>query len=199
MALDAGAHALGLVGEMPSGPGPIDDTVIADIADANREEMSVLLTSQTRAYEIVRHVARAHTRAVQLVDTVEEGTAAALRARFANLTIIQVIHVRGIADVDAAFNAALWADNLLLDSGAPDGAVKELGGTGRTHNWELSRKIVERVNKPVWLAGGLSPANVAEAIGQVRPFGVDICSGLRPQGVLDAQLLDDFMYEVRNA
>jgi phosphoribosylanthranilate isomerase len=74
---------------------------------------------------------------------------------------------------------------ILLDSGNPSAAVKELGGTGRVHDWELSRRIREAVDVPVYLAGGLRPENVAEAVARVGPFGLDVCSGVRSDGRLD--------------
>ncbi|MEL6234988.1 MAG: phosphoribosylanthranilate isomerase [Pseudomonadota bacterium] len=194
MAISAGAAAIGLVGAMPSGPGPIPDARIAQIAQAVRgRAMSVLLTSETAPDAVVAHVARCHPSAVQLVDAVQPGTVAALRSAFPDLTIIQVIHVGGpsaVADAQAAVEAA---DMLLLDSGAPEKAVKELGGTGRVHDWSISAQIVRESACPVWLAGGLSPANAADAIATVAPHGLDICTGLRPDGRLDPRLLSAFM------
>ena len=200
MAVRHGASAIGLVGAMPSGPGPIPDARIAEIVEAvGADALSVLLTSETSAVGVCAHVGRTRPRAVQLVDEVAPETYRLLRTSFPDLTILQVVHVRDGFDVLAAQEAAEEGCQILLDSGAPDKAVKELGGTGRTHDWALSRKIVETVDVPVWLAGGLSPGNVAEAVRQVRPFGVDLCSGLRPEGALDEGLLADFMAEVRAA
>ena len=200
LAVRYGANAIGLVGTMPSGPGPIPDARIAEIVEAvGADALSVLLTSETSAVGVCAHVGRTRPRAVQLVDEVAPETYRLLRTSFPDLTILQVVHVRDGFDVLAAQEAAEEGCQILLDSGAPDKAVKELGGTGRTHDWALSRKIVETVDVPVWLAGGLSPGNVAEAVRQVRPFGVDLCSGLRPEGALDEGLLADFMAEVRAA
>ena len=85
---------------------------------------------------------------------------------------------------ESAGDAELAArvDALLLDSGRPDAQVKTLGGTGLTHDWALSAEIVAQVDRPVFLAGGLRESNVAEAIAQVKPFGVDLCSGVRTEG-----------------
>ncbi|WP_420449399.1 phosphoribosylanthranilate isomerase [Candidatus Palauibacter sp.] len=88
-------------------------------------------------------------------------------------------------------------DALLLDSGNPDLPVRQLGGTGRVHDWNHSRTIVERADCPVYLAGGLRPTNVAAALDAVRPFGVDVCSGVRTDGLLDEALLQRFMREAR--
>ena len=83
-------------------------------------------------------------------------------------------------------------DALLLDSGNPKLAIKELGGTGRVHNWKLSRSIVEQSPVPVFLAGGLNPSNVKQAIDEVQPYGLDLCSGVRTNGRLDPAKLEAF-------
>ncbi|MEM8740207.1 MAG: phosphoribosylanthranilate isomerase [Pseudomonadota bacterium] len=194
LAIAAGAAAIGLVGPMPSGPGAIPDARSAQIAQAVRgRAMSVLLTCETAPDAVVAHVARCRPSAVQLVDTPQPGTIAALRTAFAGLTIIQVIHIGGPSAVADAKAAAAAVDMLLLDSGAPEMAVKELGGTGRVHDWSISAQIVRDSACPVWLAGGLSPDNAAAAISAVAPHGLDICTGLRPEGRLDPRLLSAFM------
>lgn len=198
LALTGGADALGLVGRMPSGPGPIPDDLIRTIADAlPRDATSVLLTSEAQTDAVVRHVQRCGTRAVQLVDRVEAGTAAALRETCPGVAILQVIHVRGPASVDEALAASADVDLLLLDSGAPTAATRTLGGTGRVHDWAVSAEIVRQSPVPVWLAGGLLPENVAEAVAQVGPAGVDVCSGLRPNGLLDPDRLAAFVRAAR--
>ena len=78
-------------------------------------------------------------------------------------------------------------------------AVKELGGTGRTHDWSLSRAIREAINVPLFLAGGLKPENVAQAIEEVGPFGLDLCSGVRTDGKLDVNKLTQFVENARSA
>lgn len=198
MAARAGADAIGLVAAMPSGPGPIpDDQIVRIAATVPDGVMSVLLTSRTDPDGVVDHVQRTGVRAVQLVDRVEDGVIPALRAACPEVTVIEVIHVRDEADFEQAMRSD--ADHLLLDSGAPDAEIRELGGTGRVHDWTVSARIVAAAGKPVWLAGGLHPGNVAQAIRSVRPFGVDLCSGLRPQGGLNTELLADFMAEVARA
>lgn len=194
----AGADAIGLVAAMPSGPGPIADEAIATITDAMRGRiMTVLLSAETWAEALIEHVARTQPAAVQLVDRVEADAIPALRAACPGLTVIQVIHVGGEKALDEAAEAAERADMLLLDSGSPDAELRTLGGTGRRHDWRLSRRIVEAAAVPVWLAGGLSPANAASAVREVAPWGLDICSGLRPHGRLDPRLLHAFMRAVR--
>jgi phosphoribosylanthranilate isomerase len=93
--------------------------------------------------------------------------------------------------------AAGEADALLLDSGNPSLRVKELGGTGRVHDWTISRRICADAGVPVFLAGGLGPGNVAEALRAVGATGVDICSGVRTDGALDRAKLARFIAAAR--
>lgn len=194
MAVEAGASVLGLVGAMPSGPGVIDDLQIAALAAWTPPGVATfLLTCETEPGSILAHHARTQTTAIQLVDYVFPSAYSKLRAALPGVRLVQVIHVVDEQDVDRALIYADVADALLLDSGNPKAAVKELGGTGRVHNWDLSRAIVRQVDKPVYLAGGLHAGNVAEAIERVGPFGLDICSGVRTGGRLDGEKLDALM------
>ncbi len=193
LAVRHGAAALGLVGRMPSGPGPIPDNLIAEIAAwAPPAVATFLLTSETEPEAIIDHVRRCGTSTVQLVDAVAPQAYAALRRAAPQLKIVQVIHVTGPESVEEAKASAPHVDALLLDSGRPGAAIKELGGTGRVHDWALSRRIVAEVARPVFLAGGLNPENVAEACNRVRPFGVDLCTGVRTDGRLDEARLTAF-------
>lgn len=196
-AVSAGASALGLVGPMPSGPGVIDDGLIAEIAAAVPPPVATfLLTSEVRADAIVDHVRRCGTNTVQLVDRIEAGAHLAIRRALPQVKIVQVLHVADADVVDEARSLAGAVDGFLLDSGNPNLAVKELGGTGRVHDWALSRRIVEAVDRPVFLAGGLRADNVAEAIARVRPFGLDLCSSVRSDGRLDGAKLAAFFAAV---
>ena len=199
MAVTAGASARGRVGPMPSGPGVIEDALIAEIAATVPPPVGTfLLTSETRADAIVDHARRCGTNTVQLVDRVEPGAHAAIRRALPPLKIVQVLHVTDADVVGEARALADAVDAFLLDSGNPTLAVKELGGTGRVHDWALSRRIVEAVDRPVFLAGGLRPDNVAEAIARVRPFGVDLCSSVRSQGRLDGDKLAAFFSAINH-
>jgi phosphoribosylanthranilate isomerase len=193
LAVRYGAAALGLVGRMPSGPGPIEDELIAEIAARTPPAVATfLLTSETEPEAIVDHVRRCGTSTVQLVDAVPPQAYDALRKATPQVKIVQVIHVTGPESVDEAKACAPLVDALLLDSGRPGAAVRELGGTGRVHDWSLSRRIAAEIARPVFLAGGLKPENVAEAYHQVRPFGVDLCTGVRTDGRLDEGRLKAF-------
>lgn len=196
-AIRFGASALGLVGNMPSGPGVISDELIAEIAHSVPPPVSTfLLTSETDANAIIHHQRKVRTNTVQIVDALQSGTYSEIRRSLPGVKLVQVIHVTDESSVDEAQQIAPDVDAILLDSGNPKLAVKELGGTGRTHNWELSRRIVESVPVPVFLAGGLRPDNVRAAIEAVQPFGLDLCSGVRTEGKLDPYKLEQFFKAV---
>ena len=193
MAIDFGASAVGLVGKMPSGPGPIEDELIASIIKTVPPPIATfLLTSETTAEDIVAHQRRVRSNTIQIVDALFERNYKLIREHLPSIKLVQVIHVIDESSVDEAIELSGEADALLLDSGNPKLAVKELGGTGRVHNWELSKKIVEQSKVPVFLAGGLNAGNVAEAIETVQPFGIDVCSGVRTDGDLNAAKLEAF-------
>jgi phosphoribosylanthranilate isomerase len=193
LAIRAGASALGLVSAMPSGPGPIDEDQIARIAASiPRPTETFLLTALVDAEAIALQLQRCGTTAVQLVDRVAKPELRRLRRLLPETRLVQVIHVLGPESVDEARAAAPLVDTLLLDSGDPGLAVKELGGTGRVHDWAYSRRIRDSVGVPVLLAGGLHPGNVRAAMEQVAPAGLDVCSGLRLNGRLDAGKLREF-------
>jgi phosphoribosylanthranilate isomerase len=192
-AIRHGASALGLVSEMPSGPGVISDDLIREIASVIPPTVSsFLLTCKQDAASIIEQQRRAGVNTIQICDRLERIIYTELRRALPGIAIVQVIHVTGPEAVDEAIAVAPHVNAILLDSGNQSLAVKELGGTGRTHDWTLSRRIRESVEVPIFLAGGLKAANLAEAIRQVEPFGVDVCSGVRSQGKLDEAKLSEF-------
>jgi phosphoribosylanthranilate isomerase len=197
LAITHGASALGLVSHMPSGPGVIPDEHIAEIAAAVPPPVATfLLTAKRDADAIAEQYTTCRTTTLQLVDAVVPAELLKLRRLLPHVKLVQVIHVMGEASLEEARYIAGYVDALLLDSGNPTLSVKELGGTGRVHDWQVSRKIREQVGVPVFLAGGLHAANVGEAIRAVQPFGLDLCSRVREDGKLSAGKLEVFMEAV---
>jgi phosphoribosylanthranilate isomerase len=197
-AIRCGASALGLVSQMPSGPGVIAWETIAEIAAAVPPPIATfLLTSSQSAGEIVAQQKRVGTNTIQLCDRLENGTYDDLRRTMPGVALVQVIHVGGDDSILEAREVAPHVDALLLDSGNQSLAVKELGGTGRTHDWSVSRRIRETCGRPLFLAGGLRSQNVADAVREVDPFGLDVCSGVRTGGALDEEKLAAFMRSSR--
>ena len=198
MAVNAGANAIGLVGHMPSGPGVIADETISKIsARMNQKTDTFLLTSELSAEGIIAHARRTSTSTIQIVDSVSIDVLKQVKDELPNVNVTQVIHVVDERKMEEALLLNTYVDRFLLDSGNPNLAVKELGGTGRTHNWDISRQIVKEVSVPVFLAGGLNQNNVRDAIDLVNPFGIDLCSSVRENGNLNHVLLQNFMKEVR--
>lgn len=195
LAVGLGASALGLVSAMPSGPGVIDEKTITRIAATVPPGVATfLLTSETSVRAIVAQQRRCRADTIQVCDRLRDGTLVDLKAGLPGIKVVQVVHVVDGDAFEEALGAAAEADALLLDSGRPTAAVKELGGTGRVHDWELSARIREAIAPvPLYLAGGLRPSNAAEAVRAVRPFGLDVCSGVRTGGRLDERLLRAFV------
>ncbi len=199
-AIEAGASAIGLVGPMPSGPGVIDDKLIFEIARVVPSTIDTfLLTSETSVSHIINHHRRTQTNTIQLVDSLTQGSYLDLRKALPGIKLVQVIHVLNESSVAEALQVSRQVDALLLDSGNPNLEVKELGGTGRAHDWKLSRIIREQVSIPVYLAGGLNFSNVRQAVAEVQPYGIDLCSGVRTNGKLDSKKLELFVRAVRES
>ena len=198
-AVGHGASAVGLVSEMPSGPGVIPEPLIAEIAASLPPAVgSFLLTSRQDAAAIIAQQRRCRVNSVQICDRLQSGTYQDLRDALPGISIVQVVHVRDEGALGEALRVAPHVNGILLDSGSAALATKELGGTGRTHDWAVSREIRNRVGVPIFLAGGLNSENVVEAIRLVRPFGVDVCTGVRTDGLLDRAKLGAFFEAVES-
>lgn len=194
IAIENGTYAIGLVSKMPSGPGVIPESKIREIAKWTPENIkTVLLTSLQNADEIIEQHNYCGTDVLQLVDSQETKTYRILKKELSNVELMQVIHVIDDNSITDAVKISKYVDFILLDSGNPNLQTKELGGTGKTHNWQISREIVNQVGIPVFLAGGLNPDNVSEAIEKVKPFGIDVCSGVRMDGELDEGKVTKFI------
>jgi len=194
MAIQYGASALGLVGHMPSGPGIISNDLILRITKAIPPPIGTfLLTSETIPQKIVAHHKLTRTNTLQIVDSILINAYKFIRDSIPAIKLVQVVHVMDNKSVDEAVKISEYVDAILLDSGNPNLRIKELGGTGKTHDWKLSKKIRKSVNIPIFLAGGLNAENVVQAIEEVEPFGLDLCNGVRTNGKLDEKKLELFM------
>ena len=197
LAIKYGASAIGLVSEMPSGPGVISEDLIEEIASSvPRKINTFLLTSKTNADSIIEQHRKCKTTTLQIVDRVKINVLIKLRKELHPIRLVQVIHVKGEESITEAKNVEQFVDVLLLDSGNQKLKVKELGGTGRTHDWTISRKIRDAVSLPVYLAGGINVYNVLDAVREVEPFGIDLCSGVRTENKLDETMLKEFFNSI---
>jgi phosphoribosylanthranilate isomerase len=192
LAIAHGAAAIGLVGRMPSGPGIITDELIHSIAKTVLPPIdSFLLTSETTAEAIIEHHKKVNTTTIQMVDALTDRQYHKIREAIRHVKLVQVIHVLDEKAVQEAIEISEWVDAILLDSGNPNLSTKVLGGTGKTHNWDLSKKIRENISIPTYLAGGINKDNIRMAIDHVQPYGIDLCSSVRTNGQLDERKLEE--------
>ena len=192
LAIGYGAAAIGLVGRMPSGPGIITDELIHSIAKTVLPPIdSFLLTSETTAEKVIEHHKKVNTTTIQIVDALTDREYHKLREAIPHVKLVQVIHVLDEKAVQEAIEISEFVDAILLDSGNPNLSTKVLGGTGKIHNWDLSKKIRENISIPTYLAGGINKDNIRMAINQVQPYGIDLCSSVRTNGQLDELKLEE--------
>jgi len=192
LAIAHGAAAIGLVGRMPSGPGIITDELIHSIAKTVLPPIdSFLLTSETTAEKVIEHHKKVNTTTIQIVDALTDRQYHKIREAIPHVKLVQVIHVLDEKAVQEAIEISEFVDAILLDSGNPNLSTKVLGGTGKTHNWDISKKIRENISIPTYLAGGINKDNVRKAIEHVEPFGIDLCSSVRTNGQLDERKLEE--------
>ena len=198
LAVSLGADALGFLVGLNY---PADDEISADTARSIIRKQppfisSVLVTHKNDPSWIVETAQVIGCNTLQLHGDVPLKELEGIRSRLPYLKIIKTIHVQSDEAVMAALEAEKVADAILLDTITDE----RLGGTGKTHDWSISRKIVEALNAPVILAGGLTPENVREAITYVRPFGVDVNSGVEhPNGKKSPARVRDFILRVHEA
>ncbi len=191
LAVAYGAAAIGLVGRMPSGPGIITDELIHAIAKTVPPPThTFLLTSETTTDNIIEHHKKVNTSTIQIVDALSGREYHKIREAIPNVQLVQVIHVLDEGSIKEAIEISEFVDAILLDSGNPNLPTKVLGGTGKTHNWDLSKKIREKISLPIFLAGGINKDNIKKAIEHVQPYGIDLCSSVRTNGQLDESKLE---------
>jgi len=194
----AGADAIGFVGiDPPTQRTLADDSIAQIIQEVTHSVSTVLLTASTSAEAIASQLKRTGASDVQLSAEISEEELGKLANSEPGIRRIKVVHVEGQQSLQAINRYSSLVDRFLLDSGNPNVARPVYGGTGRTHDWTVSAEFVRKSPIPVYLAGGLTPENVAKAISQVRPSGVDLCSGVRTADKLDPAKLLAFMSAIQ--
>jgi len=142
------------------------------VVPAGRKRVALSLSADLE--EVARVVQETRPDIVQVQAAIDDFSVAmtrALKTRFPQVPIMRAIPVIDEASIETAASYQGVADFLLLDSWDP--GTRQFGALGRTHDWGLSRRIVDDVGISTILAGGLGPENVAAAIAEVRPAGVD--------------------------
>lgn len=196
-ALKAGASALGfLVGITHVAEDKVDaDTARQLISIMPPFTTSVAVTHLTNANDIIELVKYIMSTTVQIHDYIPPYEVSLIKEALPGIKIIKAIHVTGPESLDLANSFEPFVDALLLDSRTTD----RLGGTGITHDWDLSSLIVRSSKVPVILAGGLNPENVYQAVRKVHPFAVDVNSGVETNQKKDYQKIVKFIYEANKA
>ncbi|MFA5384974.1 MAG: phosphoribosylanthranilate isomerase [Eubacteriales bacterium] len=196
--IKAGADALGfLVGLTHPAEDKLEDIRLAkSLIDRIPPFVStVMVTHLTNEGEIVNLARCMGTTSVQINDYTEPSVLKKVCDGLKDIKIIKSVHVTGSDAIELTKAYLPFADAILLDS--REGP--RIGGTGKTHDWEISRKIVQESNKPVILAGGLNPGNVYEAVKKVQPFAVDVNSGVETNFRKDPAKINLFINEARRA
>lgn len=181
MAIGCGADAVGfLVGLNYPTDDEIDAVAAKEIiASLPPFVSSVLVTHRKELDWVVDACQRVGCSTIQLHGDFALEQIPLLRAKLPYARIIKAVHVVDSNSATIAAAVAPRVDAVLLDTRTET----RIGGTGVTHDWSISRRIAEEIGKPVILAGGLNPGNVREAILKVRPFAVDVNSGVEnPDG-----------------
>ncbi len=195
VAVSGGADLLGFVAPPLGGLGVIPEDRIAELIPLVPPGcVAVLLTGHQDPADIAAQIHRTRPSAVQLVKATTAAARAGLQRTFPGVRFLQVVHVQGPESVDDAIAAAEHSDGLVLDSAVLGGDAPQLGATGNTHDWAVSARIVASVDVPVYLAGGLKATNVAEARRTVGSFGLDLCTGVRTDDVLDPSKVAAFVH-----
>lgn len=198
LAIHAGADAVGFVCATPTSARSIDKQSVALITPLIPPPIETfLLTSERTASSIAKHVRLTGVSTVQILSPIGLAESKRLSELIPTVRRVQVIHVESEVALELIDTYAPFVHSFLLDSGRPNLNTPEYGGTGRTHDWSISAECVKKSPHPVYLAGGLTSENVREAIRLVRPFGVDLCSGVRTNSHLDPDKLKVFIAEVR--
>lgn len=152
----------------------------------------VLVTTSSEPREIMRLAQETGVSAVQFHGDVSSDDVAFVKKEFPSFKMYKIIPVRDESAIIEARKYEKIADAVLLDTSSKE--TGQVGGTGKTHDWEVSRKIVGSISLPVILAGGLNPENVAEAINKVRPYMVDVNSGVsNPDGTRNLEKMKLFV------
>jgi len=193
-AVSFGAAAIGMAAETPTGGRALTHAEIARIVAAVPETTGTfLMTTRRSAIELAELARNAGVNTIQLWDEPDPDAYAHLRSAVPGISIVQSIPVMGEGAIETAISVSPRVDALLLDSASRSVPVRWEEQHGRTHDWRISRRIADAVSIPVILSGGLTHLNVADAIRAVRPYGVEVCSGVRTKGQLNTTLLVQFL------
>ena len=196
MCLNAGADVIGiLVGQEHSSTDFVNKETAKEICDYVNKRCNVsLVTHLTNADEIIELTKFIGNNIIQLHSNIEEREVKKIVNALPNIKLVRLIHISTDGQIATNISKMKYADFYLLDSF--NLKTNQVGGTGFTHDWNKSRELITKLNKPTFLAGGLNPDNVKIAINQTNPYGVDVNSGCKVDGKKNAEKVLKF---VKNA
>jgi phosphoribosylanthranilate isomerase len=178
-----------------------EDKAVEIIKEIIPPHKAVLITYLDKAEEIIRFCDKLNVRIVQLHGKIHSGELKKIKMNRPDIEIIKslVVYKDNYPELEKTVqNLSQWVDYFITDTFDP--ATGASGATGKTHDWKISRMLVEISPKPVILAGGLNPSNVRQAILQIKPYGVDVHTGVESSnGRKDYSLVKNFVLEAKNA
>ena len=192
-AYEAGADELGFHVALDGGRSPLTPESAAEmIRMLPGGVSSVVVTSATQPAQLIEIAKKTGANVLQLYGDATPEQVRAVKAELPNIVIWKVLNVSDDSSIAKAKEYEGAADAIALDTLNKETGAR--GGSGKTHDWNISKRVVESVSVPVVLAGGLTPENVAEAIATVSPAGVDVNSGVsNPDGSKDIEKVKAFV------
>lgn len=199
MCIDAGADFLGLlVGQRHDSTDFIDKYTAKEIVDFSKGKIkTVLVTHLTNSEEIIKLTQYIGNDVIQLHSNIDEDEVEKIVKALPNIKLIRLIHISQKGQICTNYKTMKYADYYLLDSFNFE--TNQVGGTGLIHDWNLDRELIKKLNKPTFIAGGLTPENVANAIKTANPSGVDVNSGCKLNGTKNKRLVKEFVFNAKNA
>jgi len=199
MCVDCGVNIIGLlVGQAHTS----DDFISKELARAIKialplEIKTTLITHLENAREIIEIAKFIEVDYIQLHSYISESEVEIIRKELPDKKLLRLIHIGEDGKVLNDIKSIKYVDFYFTDS--INTKTNQVGGTGLTHNQETDKMLVETLEKPVFIAGGLTPENVAEAIRVCKPYGVDVNSGCRAKdGSRDKEKVIAFVKNANN-
>ena len=198
MCIEAGADFLGiLVGQKHDSTDFIDKYTAKEMVNFSKRKIkTVLVTHLINSDKIIELSQFIGNDVIQLHSNIDESEVEKIVKALPNIKLIRLIHISQKGQICTNYKTMKYADYYLLDSFNLE--TNQVGGTGLIHDWNIDRELIEKLNKPTFIAGGLTPKNVASAIKAAKPGGVDVNSGCKLNGIKNERLVKEFVFNAKN-
>ncbi len=199
MCLDAGADIIGiLVGQEHNSNDFIDKYKAKEITNFVDKRCKVsLVTHLTDADKIIELTKFIGNDIIQLHSDIKEDEVEKIYKSLPNVKLVRLIHISKDGKICTNYKKVQYVDYYLLDSF--NLKTNQVGGTGLIHDWNKSSELIKELNKPVFLAGGLNPDNVKQAVSLAHPYGVDVNSGCKNKlGMKDKNKVKNFILNAKS-